>query len=291
MARALLVLFVCACNSLYELEDTRVLLDARPCTGGTSFGAPMRVEIDPFYSVEAARFTRNRGVAYLSLCPVGTANPKPGCDIYTSVYSAETEAFSAFSRMGGVSTQNVYDAYPTITNDNNHLLFGSERNGGIRIFIASVRNSSFDSATITQLPLPGDPAANEPYIVGDGRVLYLSTSGGANAKLMRMAGEPPLFGGQPRVVEGVDVPNSEEFAPVVRDDELEIFFASGSGGTSALDLYVASRANASATFGTPEKLALSTSAIEWPVWIAPNGCDLYFISKQSGVATLYVAKR
>jgi hypothetical protein len=92
-------------------------------------------------------------------------------------------------------------------------------------------------------------------------------------------------------VSGTDIPNPiEEFAPVLRDNELEIVFAAGAN--FALDLYTATRASAGDAFETPARIAeLSTDGNDWPVWFSPDGCELFYISKQGAIATLYVAKR
>ena len=291
MFRGAWLLLLVGCNEIYGLDPTTVrIVDARPpCKAGTPFSTGVEVQIAGNHSVEAARFTRNRGVAYLALCPPDLPDPKPGCDLYTSAYSVETESFAGFSKLNGVSTLDVYDSYPSITSDNQHLLFGSERGGDVRIYVAATQNGSFDMPAITRLAGTGAGASNEPYIVGDGRVLYFSAQA-TSSQLYRMEGAPPTFGGQSRLVSGVDIANNDEYAPVVRDDELEMFFASGRDFT--LDLFTATRASTGDAFGTPVRVAnLSSSGNDWPVWITPDGCELYYISRSGTVATLYVAKR
>ena len=292
MFRSASLLLLVGCNEIFGLDPTTIrTTDARePCEAGTPFTGSVEVPIVGNHSVEAARFTRNRGVAYLSLCPPDLPDPKRGCDLYTSVYSTQTESFSGFSIMNGVSTMDVYDSYPSITSDNQHLLFGSERDGQtVRIYVAATQNGSFDNPTITRLAGTGTSASNEPYIVGDGRVLYFSAEE-MSSQLYRMEGAPPTFGGKSTLVPGVDIANNDEYAPVVRDDELEMFFASGRDFT--LDLFTATRASTGDAFGTPVRVAnLSSSGNDWPVWITPDGCELYYIAKSGTVATLYVARR
>jgi hypothetical protein len=96
--RAALLLSLAACNQIYGLEPTTVRpMDARePCVNGTPFGAGVEVPIAGTHSVEAARFTPTRSVAYLSLCTPGSTIGT--CDLYTSVYVPETEQFGSFSR-------------------------------------------------------------------------------------------------------------------------------------------------------------------------------------------------
>jgi len=288
--RAALLLFLAACNQIYGLDPTRTRpMDGRVCDRGAPFGAATEVAIAGTNIVEAVRFTANRAVAYLSLCPTSDI---AGCDIYTSPYSTETESFAGFSKMTGVSMDGAYDTYPTITKDNQHLVFASSR-GGLatdpHIFVAKTNNGSFDTPTITLLPGIDTPA-NEPFITGGGRVLYYSAELSTGEELFRMEGEPPLFGGAPRAVAETNMPGVEEYAPVASEDELELFFGAGVTVRS-LDLYLASRSSTMVPFGAPEKLSLSTLDIDYPVSISPNGCDLYYISKPGGVAKVFVAKR
>lgn len=294
MRVALLLLSLVGCNEIYGLDPTTVrLVDARPpCAAGSPFTATADVPIAGDYSIEAARFTRSRSVAYLSLCPTNVADPKPGCEIYTAPYSYDTEMFAGFTKVPKASDpQNrFYDAYPTTTPDNQHMLFGSDRSGGIRIYIATTQNGSYDNATVMPLPATDGMPANEPYIVGE-RALYFSLQIGGSVKLFRMEGTPPTFGTDMQQVRGTDIANNEEFAPVVRDDELEIFFASGR--EMQLDIYMATRGSRNDAFGTPVKVvSTTTSGIDWPVWISPEGCELYYINKDANnVATLRVTRR
>lgn len=95
-------------------------------------------------------------------------------------------------------------------------------------------------------------------------------------------------------MDGVNSPYGDA-APVVSDDEREIFFSSdrGSSGTLPLDIFVATRATADVPFETPVALpGLSTKeSYDWPVWLSPDRCTLYYINKLANFATLRVAHR
>jgi len=100
------VVVLMACNSVYELAPT-YLVDARPdgfvCSHGVPFGAGTPVPIDSAYGVEAARFNRERTIAYLSLCL--TIMPRAaGCDLYLSPFTTTTASFNQFTKLSGVST-------------------------------------------------------------------------------------------------------------------------------------------------------------------------------------------
>lgn len=290
MWRAALLLYLAGCNEVYGLDPTKPRpMDARePCIAGTPFAAGVEVPIAGTYSVEAARFTPNRSVAYLSLCtPGGTIGT---CDLYTSVYVPETEQFGSFSRMGGVSSM-TYDSYPTLTTDSRYLIFGSSRGfaeASPRILVATAVGNSFDAPTVE--PLPGlNSLANEPFLASR-TVLYISREPSGSGALARMEGEPPTYGGSPQLVAGTDLPGFAEAAPVVREDELEIFFSAGTS-VASFDIYTATRASTADAFAPVKVDALSTAGIDYPVWIAPDGCELYYINKANNVATLFVAKR
>ena len=286
-----------ACNAIYGLEQT-VLFDVRPdgyvCARSGAFGGAREVPIDGAYSVEAARFNQPRSIAYLSLCPAN--GDKTMCDLYTSPFTPATGTFTAFAKLTGVSAVGFYDSYPTITPDGGFLLFGSTRAGDVHIFAARANNASFDMPTITQPTLAAGTAySNEPFVLGDGRTLYFSAAGTSfRWDLYRATGGPPAFGGS-APVEGTNLAMTNDMAPVVSDDELEIFFASNRANPSvddAHDIYRAERTSPSAPFDTPARVASASSAgIDWPVWISPDNCELYYINKVNGVATLYVTRR
>jgi hypothetical protein len=278
---------VCSCNWVYGLDETKLRDANRTCVSG-AFGSGEEVSIVGQHNVEAARFTETRSLAYVSLCPIGVVDPKSGCELYTAPFSTDTETFGGFSRLAGVSDADSYDSYPTLTSDAQHMLFGSERDGdGVHIFVAATTNGSFEQPVITRLSGAGATLSNEPYVIRR-RVLYYSAGDGP-VRIYRMEGDPPQFGGQPNLVAGVDRVGVDEFAPVVREDELEMFFAAGPN--MELDLYGAARSSSERSFEEPTRLAVSTSGIDWPVWISPDGCSLYYITKLGTAATLFVAKR
>jgi len=295
-----LSILLSGCDQLLGLTDIHVGSAAPHCDHGGAFPAGTPLAIDGTYSVEAARFNPAQTLAYLSLCDA--SGDKTTCDLYTA-FLTSGETFGGYSKLNGVSTPGVYDSYPTITADAQYLIFGSERASGgtVSIFVAAAANGSFEMPTISQLALvPGAQDSNEPYIIGDGATLYFSASLDGSPEswnLYRATGGPPDFGGTATIV-GVDTLENE-FAPVVTDDELEIFYATdyampGGDGLN-LDIFTATRATSSDPFGVPTALAaLSGPTIDWPLWVSPDNCTLYYINKEhvtNGVATVYVSTR
>ena len=287
------MLLLTGCDVVLGLEDR----ERRTCRSEDVFGPGTPVPIDGTYSVEAARFDPTQSVAYLSLCMQGDVM-KTTCDLYQSTYTRVTNQLSFYAKLG-VSSSGFYDSYATITPDAQHLMFGSTRSGNTRTYLSVASGGQFTTAAEIRL-IPRESFANEPYLLGDGVTLYLaggSSGSGTGGDIYRARGGPPTFGAGADLVEGV---NSavDEAAPVVSDDELEILFSSDRESTGMpmnmpLDIFVASREATTEAFGTPRKLdALSTTnGIDWPVWLSPDRCDLYYINKVDDLATLLVTHR
>ena len=289
----LALLVLAGCDQAFGLEGR----ESRTCASDDVFGAGQPVPIEGIYSVEAARFDPTQSIAYLSLCAQGDKT-KDTCDLYQSTYARTTNQLSFYAKLG-INSPTTYDSYGTITPDAQYLVFGSSRQTGVGTFISTANNGQFIAVVELSL-IANESFANEPYLLGDGQTLYLA--GGAmgdttSPHIYRARGGPPMFGGGSDLVAGVNGA-SRDFAPVVSDDELEIFFSSDRESTGMpmdmpLDIFVASRDAATDSFGTPRKLPAvsTTSGIDWPVWLSPNRCDLYYINKVNDFATLLVAHR
>lgn len=301
MRIGLALLLLAGCDQVWGLEG-RVEIDAidpdsRICEIGTAFGPGTAVEIDGAYSVEAARFDPAQSIAYLSLCTPGDRT-KMSCELYQSAFVRATGKLSFYSRLS-VGAPMKYDSYAAITPNAQYLVFGSDRLGPVRVFVSVANAGQFTVATELSV-IASVSYANEPYLLGDGQTLYLEAgmmNSSTGADIYRARGGPPTFGGASDLVDGVSSPQGE-YAPVVSDDELEIFFASDRESTMMppdfpLDIFRATRDAKGAAFKTPVKLdSLSTTnGIDWPVWLSPNRCDLYYINKVSDFATLLVAHR
>jgi len=227
------LLLLAACDGVFDLRpvpDAAPGVDApRVCDRGTPFPTGTPVPIDGQYSVEAARFTADRSLAYLSLCPVSGGGT---CDLYLSQFSQATGEFTQHSKLSGLSLPNYYESYPTVTPDGNFLVFDSNRSGAFRLWLAEKANGSFDQPVLTQLSIIDETQANEPYVLPDGTLYFAaSTTGGANYDIYRSNGPLPSLGGA-TVVGGLVTAGGDQ-AAVVSTDELEIFFASNRDAPAA----------------------------------------------------------
>lgn len=255
------------------------------------------------YSVEAARFTQDEQIVYLSLCELGGSGST--CDLYRGQRFA-SGMIGAYSPIAS-SDSSEYDAYPTVTSDGEYLVFSSQRGSGTHIYVVKATQGLFTQAGVMPLAVASDLASsNEPYLLGDGKTLYFS----GNDDLYRAHGDAPDFGGIDKrtVLTSLVTPNGAtpnwNAAPVVTNDELELFFASDRAG-GGLDIYTATRASSADDFGglakadaisiADEGPGATAQRLEWPVWISSDRCTLYYIAKagrtDTTTATLYVTSR
>jgi hypothetical protein len=134
----------------------------------------------------------------------------------------------------------------------------------------------------------------DPYLLGGGNVMYLSSDLAGNLGLYRSTKVNGAFS-TPTLVPGVNLDTSAiENNPVVTPDELTLFFGSTrSGGTGDFDIYEARRAHVADGFGAPIELkGLNTAGGDMPNWVSPDGCTLYFTRQEPNVGyQLYMASR
>ncbi len=301
MYRIAIVIGLAGCDVAFHVDHVDPDGPPLTCKAGTPFPTGTPVALAGDHSVEGARFSADQNTGYLALCPAdGT---KTGCDLYQSPWSETTHTFGQFIDMA-ISAPGFYDSYPTLTPDTQHLLFSSRRGGSTEIYLATAVDGIFAAEGVQPLAVAATNAttkfvaSNEPTALGDGLTIYFSASYGSadgSNELFRSTGGPPAYGPL-ETLTSLSAPGNDN-APVVTDDELEIFFASDRASATssfdALDIYTATRATKTDAFGDIQLVSsLSTPFTDYPLWISPNGCDLYYINKDGAqVATLYAAHR
>ena len=295
-----LALLVGGCDLIYGVNGrVDVEIDAgtsEPCMLGSPFPAGTPVQIgDLGYSVEGARFSADQQAAYLSLCTLG--QPKSTCELWRARYIASEKRFAELFQLDQLDQSGAYDAYPTITANGRFFLWASDRNSHLDVYVATEENGQFPASRIVKLAAAAGIASNEPYVLSDSETVYFGGMDAANDwEIYRSRGPGPDFGTR-QVVTSLGSPYGEA-APVVSDDELEIFFASERDSPDSYDIFTAIRTNKNDPFGAVTKLgALSTPSpgIDWPLWLSPDLCTLYYINKDSdadtATARLFVTNR
>jgi hypothetical protein len=296
-----LTLLLGACDLVFGLDGRDAastdMDDAAPCAHGTDFPAGTPVQIGSLgYSVEGARFSPDQQAAYLSLC--GLNQPKTTCELWRARYFPEERRFAELFQLDTLDVAGAYDAYPTITADGRFFLWGSGRDNHLDVYVATEDNGMFPANRITKLAAADGLASNEPYVLDDNMTVYFGGLGGSSAAwdIFRSRGPGPGFGSREPVA-SINSP-ADDAAPVVTNDELEIFFASKRTGENSFDIYTATRTDANAPFESARVLPMMSTAhpgIDWPLWLSPDRCTLYYINKQSdeptATATLMVTSR
>src|SRR5262249_36000015 len=96
----------------------------------------------------------------------------------------------------------------------------------------------------------------------------------------------------PRQLANVDSDNDDDLLPVLSDDELTIFFTSTRIYDVNGDIWVATRGSAADDFDPPaDVFELNTPGLDFPGWLSPDGCRLYFTRAEGGGTQMYVASR
>jgi WD40-like Beta Propeller Repeat len=299
------ILFCLAgCDAVFGLTSVQAHDAAGSCSRGVAFGAGELVPIGGMHSVEAVRLNPQQTLALIALADVSGSGP-PDVDTTDIYQSTVTDhVIGGFSKLAGVSSIQ-YDSYPTFTADGQHIVLSSRRVAGsdgksphFAIWVATEANGGFDNATFATLDLgaTGEVSFNEPYTLAAGDAMYFEGETTNDSNIYRASGGALAVGDLTPLSELNTT--SRENAPVVSDDELEIFFASDraipdSTNLYGLDIYTAKRDQLTEPFGAPALVPnLSTAdQIDYPVWLSPNGCELYYISKVVNVGSLYLARR
>ena len=211
-------------------------------------------------------------------------------DVFYATRATRDAAFGTPIPMQGVNTMSNEER-PSLTADG-LTMFSSSNN-------AAATLGSFDILFATRTSTTGDfgPLAEvsgvnssgqdaEPDISADGRTLYFSSNRDGNVNISRAtrAGATGPFGGSAIVAE-LSLPGVNTGSPVVSDDELAIYFSSDRPGSlDTSDIWYATRSSVGDGFGAPVRIAeLATASLEWPVWLSPDGCRLYFASSRPGM--------
>jgi len=270
--------------------------DAGRCPVGGAFGAATLITIQGgLYNVESARFSADGTLAHLALFPIA-----PGNKDDTALYEAQllsTGTYTTPTPLPGIIQSHKYDSSPTLSPDLLHLVFATNRDGVLKLYASDRAAPNGQFGALTSLLLPNQNTriyADNPYLLANGATMYFAaaSNSGNDWQLFRSTGGPPDYMTKSaKALTGISpMPN---VAPVVTEDEEEIFFASDRGGT-ALDLWVMQHKPAGLPYEFQNEQVLntlSTSGIDYPVWVSPDACDLYFIRKNGQAGQLYVAHR
>jgi Tol biopolymer transport system component len=125
-----------------------------------------------------------------------------------------------------------------------------------------------------------------PYVLAEGKLVYFSSSRiNHHFDIFRAESKGAAFA-TPTAVDGVNDPTYFDGYPVVSADERTMYF-----GTARINqgystqIWVAQRASSTSSFRAPTlvtELAAAGTYHDYPSWLSPDGCRLYFTSSRVG---------
>lgn len=267
----------------------------------------------PFEVVAAATELNRPGTAGDALDEYARLSPDELTVYFSSTRSGSFDIFVAersdpdddFGRpiwLRGVNTPDKAERVPSVTASGRSIFvaqeFPSPGQSGFQYEIARATRPGADDqfGGLKVLAKVNDPEAQDvdPHVLSDGRALYFASTRHGSLDLFHSRRSGSAYGA-PVPVGGADLNlDSNEEAAVVTDDELTIYFSSDRTGNG--DIYMATRTSVSDDFGRPEpvKGVNTPDNLDWPTWISPDGCILYF-SRSEGVGQIgydiYTARR
>ncbi|WP_394844357.1 hypothetical protein LZC95_45810 [Pendulispora brunnea] len=189
------------------------------------------------------------------------------------------------------------DRWPFISADSLTLVFASDRGrpGKSRIFLSrrSTTSVPFGPAQeISGLP-PG--SLQSPYLRGN-ELWFQGPDGNGDIYWSTLTNG---MAGPATPVSELNYAATPEISPVVTPEGLLAFWASANhetdggppSGRSDFDIWLGTRGSLDESFYVRKVTELNSESNEWPTWISPDGCRLYFISKREGAQFVYVASR
>lgn len=277
------------------------MVDTEPsgpsCDPKGVFGSPKLLEgVDSSSSEINAQLSPDELTIYVASNRGGTY------DLYTATRRMRTEPFGVPRELVNVNSASSNDEGPAISSDGLTLYFVSNRNGAagpeFDLFVTTRISSAADFPAPMEVSMVNSTATDStPSVAADGLTLYFTSTRLGVAKIFHAVrpSTSSAFSGPTELGE-LSIQDQDADGPVVSTDQLSIYFSSSRSGTKgAIDIWIARRSTLVDGFGSPEPVAeLNTPSKEWPLWLSPDGCRLYFASDRAGGAggyDIYVAER
>jgi hypothetical protein len=237
-------------------------------------------------TVDFARFSPDEREVYFGRAAAGQPY-----DVLVARRPSADADFGPATAVAEVNTART-DSCPMLTPDGLTLFL--HREAGETHLYSTRRASRTDPfpapAPIAELNAPG-VFDGDPYVVQDGNVLWFASQRRAPGVIYRAArasatapfGAPVEIGGA--------IPTTGAFAPVVREDELVLYYTvvDATGGET---IFVATRKSANDPFDSPRATPdLNRDKAQYPTWLSADGCTILIAATASTVGANLVVYR
>lgn len=255
-------------------------VDAGPCDLKKTFGAAKLVpNINTTSNENAARISRDGLTMYIDSDRAGPGGSDAGAEVLVSVRGSLTADFPTPTSLTGPINTGGYEGFPSVTADHKAMYYATNFEGGpLRLFVATrnVVNAQFTNP----LEVPGGGADNDtqPWIGASG-VIYMATSRNVIFPKLEVWRYTPLGGGnyQTTSIAELNMNGRTSMSPTLSDDELTIYWGADRDVAGDVDIWKATRGTTTEAFTNLTKVTeLSTNQLEYPVYVDPTGCSLYF---------------
>lgn len=257
--------------------DTGVDAPVAACDITKPFGAPVAVAgFDAAGHRSTPRLSADELTIYFTTSPTGIP-----ADLTMATRTSRTAPFANEATLPQSGPSNDND--PSVSADDLSLWFHSGRNGTADIFLATRTAAGMPFGTALAIPTVNQPTTNENHAyfrAAASELWFISDrpggAGGFDIYTSKKSGN--AFGAPVRVVELASA--TADWQPQPSEDGLTIVFASDRpGGKGLLDLWTASRADATQPFGAPVPIAeLNSANVDQAGWLSADRCRIYFSS-------------
>lgn len=222
-------------------------------------------------------------------------------DIFSAVRTGGSPAFAPAVAVPNLDAGGTEEGTPFLSFDGLSLYFFSTRSGplvqgGRDIWVARRPSAQAPFGEPSVLPGVNGPGLEHLPRLSQDELSIVFVSGrespneGSNLWVARRDNRSQDFSA-PVEVPGINT-NAREEGFSLSGDGLTLFFASDRLLDGDMDLFVARRADAGASFATPEPLVeLNGTADELDPQLSPDGRELFFSSSRQGVFQLFRSLR
>lgn len=255
-------------------------VDAGPCDLKKPFGPPKLVpNINTTSNENAARISHDGLTMYIDSDRPAGGGGDAGAEILVSVRGNLTDDFPTPSTLAGTVNTGGYEGFPSVTADHKAMFFASNTGGGpLRMYVATRNAVNAPFTAPDEVPGGGADNDTQPWIGASG-VIYMATSRTVVFPKLEVWRYTPLGGGnyQPTSIAELNTSGRTSMSPTLSDDELTIYWGADRDTANDVDIWKATRGTKAESFtGLTKVTELSTTQLEYPVYLDPTGCTLYY---------------